>query len=695
MSHNKRSELKSPVLVLPEESKLFEKPLAMRPHSRPLSAKLKAVGRGWVPAKYVPYKSKPSHKKETDRSFLARLRPRSIAMDKERLHEENKSLRLNSASMREELLKLKARATQLEQESQKREEALEEASKNEKSLKAFHLVKSLKQSISSLKTQISSRESAATKLAKNIKSAKHGELELEIQAYIDECTRLRHHLEEIMRQREIPQDTAATDGLRTENSQLSAQVAKLQEESDRWRERCSEASLKNNTQGKNEARKLKGQVQAKMREEEPARKTSQGELGKLKKETHAKQLKIQDCEDRIREQRELVGQLQAELKAKTIPLHSELTATLRHVALRMQLHRLSKTDLSVSLFGQHLVDVPLSRSDLQKAFARAPFKFRPEESSGLAQFLLDSGSSTPTGLLAKLQGHLEDWEVFSKADEEEFDRQLSLLIPKNKDALKDSCKAHDLHNTGLVTAQRFTQSLQRLHIEFPHSLLQYVSLLFYSHSQQLDTVPYRSFIKAYSEERPAEDEGEEQKAENVRSYLARIAQALNDKRLVARTVFKADARGLVSLEEFISALRLLELNDIGQDKAELVLDSLQCEEEEDACVLIEELEGILEYYGVHKQPMRKRSAERGLHSLDSEKFEYTDDSPQKNVKSLSPLISDNSPFTSVAVAVRSDSDQELDEGSGCGSVVVKEDESSGGEEYYTEFEESVESRRSV
>ena len=59
----------------------------------------------------------------------------------------------------------------------------------------------------------------------NLKCSKVYELEAEIQAYINECTRLRHHLEEVIKIRQIPSETEnlniqALQFLKKENSSL-------------------------------------------------------------------------------------------------------------------------------------------------------------------------------------------------------------------------------------------------------------------------------------------------------------------------------------------------------------------------------------------------------------------------------------------------------------------------------------------
>ena len=64
-----------------------------------------------------------------------------------------------------------------------------------------HLVGNLKTMIKDYQKENASLEEENQTLRKNIKSTRISELEVEIQSYIDECTRLRYHLEEVLKQK--------------------------------------------------------------------------------------------------------------------------------------------------------------------------------------------------------------------------------------------------------------------------------------------------------------------------------------------------------------------------------------------------------------------------------------------------------------------------------------------------------------
>lgn len=65
-----------------------------------------------------------------------------------------------------------------------------------------HLTNSLKRNVKDLKSQLHIKETECQQLKKNLKATKISEIEVEMKIYVDECTRLRHMLEEVLRSRD-------------------------------------------------------------------------------------------------------------------------------------------------------------------------------------------------------------------------------------------------------------------------------------------------------------------------------------------------------------------------------------------------------------------------------------------------------------------------------------------------------------
>jgi len=65
-----------------------------------------------------------------------------------------------------------------------------------------HLTLNLKRKIKELQSEIAVKDEENDKLKKNIKNTKIAEMEVEMKMYMDECTRLRHQLEEVIKSKD-------------------------------------------------------------------------------------------------------------------------------------------------------------------------------------------------------------------------------------------------------------------------------------------------------------------------------------------------------------------------------------------------------------------------------------------------------------------------------------------------------------
>ena len=849
-----------------EDERVFERRLP-KAHNRPQSAKASENQNSRNPKRksHRPISAKKGNmamrsrlvsRKEADKTFLARLKPRHIPMDKERLYEENMALKVQNHNLHDEMLKVRTRANQLERELFKRDEVIEELRVTgdkfpSSNLKRMHLVGNLKQSVKELRSELKSRDEEIARLRKNIKSTKTSEMEVEIQAYIDECTRLRHHLEEVMRQREATQSsqgftgleekhyqqTLLVNNLRKENQELSQALTEAREESSRWRERASELEKKKkpiskkgeNNHLKAEIQKLKTQLDNSHKENSSVQQDFKKQIDQLKKDLNEANKKTTAAEQKLKEKQTEIERLKKEkpvakqpekpyqppkeevkkvpnphkffqkihkavqrknmeisvflslldkningllkleefvsgmkhygqkikkkhvadaIKLMTgkesnmVPLRiveewyekydyshleessasedespkrkpsppkesppktktptkqpvktypkvtqQQIKSYLDHFSLRLQLHRISKSKVNSTVFGSgYDPEKTVNKADLMEFLSKEPLSFevskdlenfavfllQPETKTELTDEDMKNLSAKTKEICTRLSNSLEDWEVFTPEDEEDFDKELTNAIAKNKTTLKEACKIYDSQNSGTVTVSSFEAVLKDLEIQFSKKVLTYMKLLFYSHNFELDSVPYRHFIKAYGtppEELEDEEEemDDEERAKVVRHYLDVIAQVLKKSNIPVREMFKHDSSGLIYPEDFVEALKTMNLEEIPREHVILMIEALQYEEtdEDNVCISIDELEEILVHYGVEPSQVEnaKSSSRRSsnysyddqnhvkkISLLDSpDNYEYSEDSPEKQVKG-SPGISENSPFASLTAA---------------------------------------------
>ena len=170
--------------------------------------------------------------KDLDKDLLFKIKPKHVNIDKEQLFQDNMQLKLKNHSLEEELIKLKTKYSQVELELNKKDKLKENSGTWDKS-QSVSLAQNLKQTIKDLKASLESREKEMFKLRSNLKCSRTNELEAELQAYVDECTRLRHHLEETLKSKtdESNQDlltAQALDHLQADKSRLETLNKSLQ-----------------------------------------------------------------------------------------------------------------------------------------------------------------------------------------------------------------------------------------------------------------------------------------------------------------------------------------------------------------------------------------------------------------------------------------------------------------------------------
>ena len=146
------------------------------------------------------------------------MRPRVINVERERLYDDVMKQRLTTNFFKDENVKLKTKVHILEGELQKKEKLVDDLLMQQDTFQVggpissksvfsklkldSHLSNNLKRKIRDLQAEINDRGNEAEALKRNIKSTKIAEIEVEMKMYIDECTRLRHQLEEVIRSKD-------------------------------------------------------------------------------------------------------------------------------------------------------------------------------------------------------------------------------------------------------------------------------------------------------------------------------------------------------------------------------------------------------------------------------------------------------------------------------------------------------------
>ena len=202
---------------------------------------------------------------------VSRLRPRQINLERERLYDDNLKQKITSNFLKDENVKLKTKCHILEADLSKKEKIIDDLLLQQdpfgipapltqnlklsgKSKLDGHLATNLKRKIRDLQVLVQAKNDESEQLKRNIKSTKISEIEMEIKQYIDECTRLRHQLEEVIKSKDTfadPQELKAIEerfqqqemlvnSLRNENNQLAQAYSKKEDENRQYRDMMSQ-----------------------------------------------------------------------------------------------------------------------------------------------------------------------------------------------------------------------------------------------------------------------------------------------------------------------------------------------------------------------------------------------------------------------------------------------------------------------
>ena len=292
------------------------------------------------------------------------------------------------------------------------------------------------------------------------------------------------------------------------------------------------------------------------------------------------------------------------IKIKTIT-KSDIQEILNNFCLILQIHRIEKSDFFKLFSGKKILNI----EDISNLLQNDPFKFSKNDSDIFSRYLIEPFNeyyeenieqSTLAHVCKKFERNSEDWEIFTKEDEEQLDIQLQDIISEYHENLKQLFTAKDKKKIGIISWGDFVNIVNHLNISFSPKLLHYCKLLFYSYNMKSDSVPYMNFIESYiaNEQTFEHDMSEEDIATIVRSYLEKISENMVNIGIKVREAFECDENCLISFEDMKIGLEKLGIIDIPPDHLNLILDTLKFEDADFCCVSTDELAEILLNYGV-------------------------------------------------------------------------------------------------
>ena len=296
-------------------------------------------------------------------------------------------------------------------------------------------------------------------------------------------------------------------------------------------------------------------------------------------------------------------------RAMPLPILPEPTAkALKALEYRLQLHRIPKVKLTSALFSSFIgSERAVSRQELAKQLAEPPFNFtNAEEVDLIVKFALDGEQATAKDVANRLFTALEDWEVFTSADEAEFDRHISEVLSPVKSQFSEACSKRDPLSTGLITIPALKEICEELQFGLNSREYHYMELLFFSLNFTLNEVPFSKLIQAYAEDsssvgsatrKPGDEESidESEKKRILTGYMELISQELMRKSLDLRQVFHSK-EGILYPDKLVAGMRTLGIPDMEDREMVVFLEALQCEDLDEYGIEMSLLEDIIQGY---------------------------------------------------------------------------------------------------
>lgn len=174
---------------------------------------------------------------------ISKLRPNRVNQERERLYDDVLKQRMTTNVYKEENTRLKTRLLFIENDIAKKDRLIDElmaaqeasfgtrpklavrAAKNE-----THLVINLKRKIRDINNEKQMLMAENEALRRNIRISKMGELEVEMKVYIEECARLRHQLEEVIKSKDTFADPQELKVIEAKFQQKDVLIKQMQAE---------------------------------------------------------------------------------------------------------------------------------------------------------------------------------------------------------------------------------------------------------------------------------------------------------------------------------------------------------------------------------------------------------------------------------------------------------------------------------
>jgi Ca2+-binding EF-hand superfamily protein len=312
------------------------------------------------------------------------------------------------------------------------------------------------------------------------------------------------------------------------------------------------------------------------------------------------------------------------LKSADRPNEEVPDKILQHLALRLQLHRIS-SEQAVQLMSKVINASPMTQ---QAMLADEPFELKTEVERSKALKALRGCLS-----LHELAEQLGTWQVLEDSEEERFDAQLAEMMRPVKERLLTTCELYDVGQSGNISLEKFFEATQSCGMTFDPRLKTYIRLLSYSFEHVLDHAPYVSLVDAFAKDVEEEssvlaDISEQEQEKIVTRVLKEVVRAVKKLGVSLNSVFET-TNGLITPNGLLEGLNALLMENVNKREFLVLLATLQSDNYEDPVVEFNDLEAFVRevaesFAGELQQPEKLISLLDSPEELEQEEEEEDD-----------------------------------------------------------------------
>lgn len=274
-----------------------------------------------------------------------------LPQNKQQLYEEAMKTKLNTNLCREENIKLKTQIQQKNREVDRKDKMIQELvdeinnkqNKFQRNPQETHLSLSLKKQVKDLKEELKAKDEELIRYKKNLKASRMQEMEIEVKMLADECTKLKHVIEELMKDNSVPytanevaaledklkQQAVLLKNARQENNELANILQKKDDDVNELKETAVKLERRSAKLENDSKDRIKNKGNLKDNKKEIERLKEQ--LNLLKTDTKEKETatykaridellrKQNDFMDKIKQKEKLLQNLEAKVQEATSP----------------------------------------------------------------------------------------------------------------------------------------------------------------------------------------------------------------------------------------------------------------------------------------------------------------------------------------------------------------------------------------